>query len=154
MTAPARYDGFADWYDANIGPFADAAGRELLDLLGAGPGRCLDLACGTGINLRRLVDASWTVTGVDLSADQLRLARQRAPSAAELVQADVTALPFEEGSFDAVACSLLHTDVTDFAVVCREAARVLRPGGRLAYVGIHPCFVGPFARYRPDEPPT
>ena len=113
-----------------------------------------DLACGTGINLRRLTDAGWTVTGVDLSADQLRLARQREPTGAELVQADVTALPFEETSFDAVACSLLHTDVGDFAAVCREAARVLRPSGRLAYVGIHPCFVGPFARYRPDEPPT
>ena len=153
MTARARYDGFADWYDANIGPFADAAGRELLDLLGPGPGRCLDLACGTGINLARLVDAGWAVTGVDLSADQLRVARQRAPAGAELVQADVTALPFEQASFDAVACSLLHTDVADFAAVCREAARVLRPGRRLAYVGIHPCFVGPFASNPPGQPP-
>jgi hypothetical protein len=38
-------------------------------------------------------------------------------------------------------------------VVCREAARVLVPGGRLAYVGIHPCFVGPFARNPPSDPP-
>ena len=153
MTAPARYDGYADWYDANIGEFADAAGRELLGLLGSGSGRLLDLACGTGINLRRLADVGWSVTGVDVSADQLRLARQRAPEAAEIIQADVTTLPFVDESFDAVACSLLHTDVEDFAAVCREAARVLRPGGRLAYVGIHPCFVGPFARYRPEEPP-
>jgi ubiquinone/menaquinone biosynthesis C-methylase UbiE len=152
-TTGARYDGFADWYDANIGPYADVAGRELLELLGAGPGRCLDLACGTGINLCRLTDAGWTVTGVDLSADQLRLARDRAPTGVELLQADVTALPFEGGSFDAVACSLLHTDVDDFAAVCREAARVLALGGRLAYVGIHPCFVGPFARNAPGEPP-
>ena len=153
MTTRARYDGFADWYDANIGPFAEPAGEELLALLGPGSGRCLDLACGTGINLRRLTDAGWTVTGIDLSADQLRLARERAPAAVELLQADATALPFEDDSFDAVACALLHTDVADFAAVCREAARVLRPGGRLAYVGIHPCFVGPFARNPPGEPP-
>ena len=33
----ARYDGLAEWYDGHIGPFAEAAGRELLELLGAGP---------------------------------------------------------------------------------------------------------------------
>lgn len=64
MTAPPRYDGYADWYDANIGAFADVAGRDLLDLLGPGAGRGLDLACGTGINLRRLADAGWAVVGI------------------------------------------------------------------------------------------
>jgi len=149
----ARYDGYADWYDANIGQFAEPAGKEMLALLGAGPGRCLDLACGTGLNLRRLTDAGWSVTGIDLSSDQLRLARERAPAGVELIQADATDLSFEDASFDAVACALLHTDVEDFAAVCREVARVLKPRGRLAYVGIHPCFVGPFARNPPGEPP-
>jgi SAM-dependent methyltransferase len=153
VTSPPRYDGYADWYDANIGRYADAAGRDLIELLGSGSGRCLDLACGTGINLRRLTDAGWAVTAVDLSADQLRLARQRAPDGVEFVQADATRLPFEDATFDAVACSLLHTDVEDFAAICREAARMLRPGCRVAYVGIHPCFVGPFARNPPGEPP-
>jgi len=152
-STPHRYDGFADWYDANIGDFADAAGRELIGLLGPGPGRCLDLACGTGINLHRLADAGWSVIGVDISADQLRVARERAGDEIELVQADATQLRFEDGAFDAVACSLLHTDVDDVGAVWREAARVLEPGGRLAYVGIHPCFVGPFARNPPASPP-
>ncbi len=78
-TPPARYDGYADWYDANFGPYIEAAGRDLLALLGSGPGRCLDLGCGTGVNLRRLSDAGWSVIGVDLSSDQLRRARARAP---------------------------------------------------------------------------
>ena len=47
-TPPARYDGFADWYDENLAPYAEAAGQDLLALLGSGPGRCLDLGCGTG----------------------------------------------------------------------------------------------------------
>ena len=153
LRTPPRYDGLAEWYDANIGPYAEAAGLELLALLGPGSGRCLDLACGSGINLRRLTDAGWSVTGVDISGDQLRLARRRAPQGVDLVQADAIQLPFEDASFDAVACSLLHTDVDDFAAILREAAGVLRPDGRLAYVGIHPCFVGPFARNPPAEPP-
>lgn len=152
MDTAVCYDGFAAWYDANIGSFAEPAGHELLELLGHGPGRLLDLACEGSINLRRLTDAGWLVTRVDLSADQLRLARQRAPAGVELIQADATALPFADGSFDAIACALLHTDVPDFAAVCREAARVLKPGGRFAYVGIHPCFVGPFARNPPGHP--
>lgn len=149
----ARYDGYADWYDANLAPYVEAAGHDLLALLGRGPGRCLDLGCGTGANLVRLTDAGWSVVGVDLSSDQLRRARARARDGVELVQADATALPFADGSLDAVACALLHTDVDDFAAVCREAHRVLKPRGRLAYVGIHPCFVGPFARNLPGEPP-
>jgi SAM-dependent methyltransferase len=105
------------------------------------------------VNLRRLTDARWSVVGIDLSSDQLRRARDRAPSGVELIQADATALPFAAASFDAVGCALLHTDVDDFGAVCREALRVLKPDGRLAYVGIHPCFVGPFARNPPGEPP-
>lgn len=58
MTGPDRYDGVADWYDEHVAEFADAAGHELLDLFGPGPGRCLDLGCGTGINLRRLLNNS------------------------------------------------------------------------------------------------
>jgi SAM-dependent methyltransferase len=43
-----------------------------------------------------------------------------------------------------------HTDTEDFAAVVREVARCLRPGGRFSYLGVHPCYVGPFV-YRLDE---
>jgi len=43
-----------------------------------------------------------------------------------------------------------HTDVEDFGAVVREVARCLRPRGRFVYVGVHPCFVGPFV-YRMTE---
>jgi hypothetical protein len=44
----------------------------------------------------------------------------------------------------------VHTDVDDMAPVFAEAVRVLRPGGLLAYVGTHPCFVGHFVERRGD----
>jgi hypothetical protein len=44
-----------------------------------------------------------------------------------------------------------HTDVEDFATVARDVARCLCPGGRFIYVGLHPCFIGPFVN-RPPSP--
>jgi SAM-dependent methyltransferase len=155
MGAGARYDGLAEWYDR----FVRAAGLTALELdvlprlLGRGPGRCLDLGCGTGVALATLAELGWSPVGVDVSADQLRVARERAEAAgAELVHADATELPFEDASFDAVASLVTHTDFEDAAAVFAEAARVLRPGGRLVYVGVHPCFTAPTVERRTDEP--
>jgi SAM-dependent methyltransferase len=152
MTSPPRYDGLADWYDREIGGLEVT--RTALDamarLVGAGPGTCLDLGCGTGVAIPRLRARGWRVVGVDLSGDQLRLASQRAgPPGASLVAADAAALPFADGSFDAVVSVLTHTDLDDPEAAFAEAARVLRRGGRVSYVGTHPCFVTPFVERRP-----
>jgi SAM-dependent methyltransferase len=151
----ARYDGLADWYDALIGgevsEWTRTAGELLVELLGRGPGRCLDLGCGTGVFVPLLVEQAWTVVGIDLSADQLRVARERVGGLVEsLVQADASALPFEDGSFDAVAAVLVHTDIDGYDLALREVARVLRGGGRFVHVGTHPCFVSPSASSSPD----
>jgi SAM-dependent methyltransferase len=145
----------ADWYDATARrlPLTATATGALLRLLGPGPGRCLDLACGTGLTLPELAALGWRVTGVDLSGDQLRLGRRRAAGCgAALAQADAAVLPFRDGSFDAVVSLFTHTDLDDPARAAAEAARVLRPGGRLLDVGTHPCFVQPFAE-RPAHGP-
>ena len=149
MPATARYDGLADWYDAHLGDFTTSATRILVDLIGPGPGRCLEVGCGGGVHLPALAAAGWSVVGVDVSADQLRVARRRMP-ASELILADAAVLPLPDASFDAVVAAFVETDVDDFGAVVREAARVLRPGGRFACVGTHPCFTGPFARLEDD----
>ena len=122
-----------------------------MELVGSGPGRCLDLGCGTGVFVTTLADRGWRVVGADLSADQLRVARSRAGEVAEaLVQTDARELPFEDASFDAVLAALVHTDIDDYDLAVGEAARVLRPGGRFVHVGTHPCFVSPVARTHSD----
>lgn len=147
-TAP-RYDGSAAWYDQRNSE-ASSANRALLqDLLGPGHGRCLDLGCGTGQNFAGLRDTGRTVVGLDYSDDQLRLARGRVVPGETLVRGDAAALPFADGVFDSVVTAWISTDVDDFGAVVAEAARVLRPGGSLVYLGAHPAFCGPHTDSQP-----
>jgi SAM-dependent methyltransferase len=141
----ARYDGIADWYDTDfLGDIHDPGRVAALRLLGEGPGRLLDLGCGTGAQTVAFRDLGWEVTGVDASVDMLRRAQARG---LEVTRADATALPFDDASFDAVVSLWTHTDIDGFEDVLVEAARVLRPGGPLVYAGGHPCFVGPHSHF-------
>lgn len=67
------------------------------------------------------------------------------------MQADASHLPFRSGSFDNVVSTFTHTDLPDFAGALGEAARVLRAGGFLVYVGPHPCFVNHATEREADE---
>jgi SAM-dependent methyltransferase len=148
------YDGIADWYERWIDGGGDAAQgatwRLTKDLLGNGPGRLVEIGCGGGRLIPLLAELGWTVIGVDESADQLRVAADRADAAA-LVHADATALPFDDDSFDAAVAVLVSTDVEPWETAVHEAARVLRPSGRFVHVGLHPCFVGPHAVLREED---
>ena len=140
----ARYDGVAEWYDRELaGSETGGSARRLaVRLLGPGPGRLLDIGCGGGLTLVACMEAGWSAVGVDVSEDQLRLARERG---CHVTWADAADLPFDDTSFDAVVSVFTHTDVEDFEALLAEAARVLRPGGAFVYIGVHPCFVGPHA---------
>lgn len=145
----ARYDGHSDWYDETFSAFhTEAAEFWLRECLGPGHGAvCLDVACGTGRSGRVLRDAGYRAVGFDISADQLRFARPRLAAA---VRADARRLPVPDASADVATGMYVQTDTEDFATVVHEVARCLRPGGRFAYLGVHPCYVGPFV-YRLDE---
>ena len=133
----SRYDGLADWYDSWNKPHAERHAREVLDLLGPGDGLCLDLGCGSGLYYGVLAATGRTVVGLDRSADQLRIAQGRSR---QIVQGDAAALPFADGTFPTVVTTFISTDVDDFAAVLAEAARVLTPGGLLAFYGAHPTY--------------
>jgi len=74
------------------------------------------------------------VTGLDFSERMLARARRKAPL--EWVRGDLLALPFPDGSFDAVTVGFGVRNVADLELALRELRRVLRPGGRLAILEI------------------
>jgi len=146
MRVQARYDGHSDWYDTRFRRLGDERGSAglLARLLGpADPDDpvCADIGCGTGLHFPAVRARGYTVIGIDLSADQLRIAASRNPC---LIRADAGQLPLASSSVPAVVMTYIHTDVDDFPAAIGEAARVLRPGGRLIYLGPHPAYVSAF----------
>ncbi|HKT00001.1 MAG TPA: class I SAM-dependent methyltransferase [Rugosimonospora sp.] len=149
MTTP-RYDGYADWYDTTFHHLGDDGGSAGLLSRLLGPADpvypvCLDIGCGTGLHFGTVQRHGYTVIGVDLSADQLRIASSRNP---RVLRADARRLPLADACVPAVAMTFTHTDVDDFPAAVAEAARVLRPGGRLVHLGLHPAYVGAFVDRR------
>ena len=143
MTA-AEYDGFAEAYSAqNDSGFFNAhyARPEMLRLAGDVSGRrVLDAGCGSGPLSAALLDRGAVVTGFDVSAAMVELARQRLGEGADLQVADLTALlPFADAEFDDVVSSLVLHYLEDWAVPLAELRRVLKPGGRLIVSVNHPA---------------
>jgi SAM-dependent methyltransferase len=143
----AVYDKIADWYENEfLGP-QDMRAADPLEidhclraLLGTGSGTCLEIGCGTGVHAATVRELGWTPLGVDIAAGMLDYARGRLA----IARADARRLPVRDESLPVVICVMAHTDMPEYQAVVREAARVLRPGGTLVHVGVHPCFCGGF----------
>lgn len=131
----AGYDRMAEQF----GAWASQVRREertkymavLLDRLPHGAA-VLELGCGDGLLTTRQLAERFTVTGIDVSARQLAMARQNVPTASFL-HADMTQLNFAPASFEAVAAfySLLHVPRCEQPDLLRRIAAWLRPGGLL-----------------------
>lgn len=121
------------WTEAELGLLALEPGMRVLEI-GAGAAQCSRwLARHRGVQ----------VVASDLSAGMLRTARRLDATAdgpaVPLVQCDGTALPVADASVDRVFTAYgVVPFVADSAAVLREAARVLRPGGRFVFSTSHP----------------
>ena len=96
-------------------------------------GEVLELAVGTGLNFPHYPPGT-RVTGVEWSPAMAVVARRRARETgvdADIQVADAAALPFADASFDTVLCTFSFCCIPDDDGAQAEAARVLRPGGRL-----------------------
>ena len=143
-----RYDriarGYARWWAPVLAPQAVALLERLDAAVAAGAIRIVDVGTGTGTlaiaALRRWPAVE--VAGVDASRGMAEAARAEADTLLdprdhgrfEITVAPADRLPFRDATFDAAMSSFVYQLVPNRARALREARRVLRPGGRLAYV--------------------
>lgn len=110
-------------------PFDELHGKDVLEI-----------GCGTGVHTRLLAQSGANVTAVDLTPTAVEFTTRRLTHAgllANVVEADAESLPFPEASFDFVwSWGVIHHS-TDTDRVIAEISRVLRPGGRLAFMVYH-----------------
>lgn len=111
--------------------------RLAREVLGATSGeRVLDVGCGPGFFVAELLDdvgSSGSVVGVDSSGPMLSAAARRVAGHANVAlrEADATALPVDDESFDAALSVQVLEYVSDVAAALAELHRALRPGGRV-----------------------
>jgi ubiquinone/menaquinone biosynthesis C-methylase UbiE len=141
----------AETYDSYLVPaIFEPWSRELIKRAQVWKGdRVLDVATGTGIVACRIAGSGAKVTGLDIDAERLALARRRASDESVAVtwrEGSAETLPFREPAFELVTCQQGLQFVADRARAVREMRRVIVPGGRAVIA----CWLpidqqGPFA---------
>lgn len=143
--SPSFFDRWSLSYDrerlqqSTYTPIHDEVLRRLAE---TGPGRILDLGCGTGQLTKRMIDTfpAAGVVGADLSPGMLAKAVDRLSGdrtgGAVLVRADAHQLPFAPASFDVITCTESFHWYTDQAATMETLRDLLVPGGRLLLASI------------------
>jgi ubiquinone/menaquinone biosynthesis C-methylase UbiE len=135
------YSKFAPFYDVVVFPIKKLR-REVVAMPQLQPGaKVLDVATGTGAQARAFASIAGDVIGIDISEPMLRIARRKSRfTNLKFEQADATALPFPDASFDVSSISFaLHEmpkSIRERTVA--EMARVTKPGGTIVVVDYAP----------------
>ncbi|BDI33594.1 class I SAM-dependent methyltransferase [Capsulimonas corticalis] len=147
------WDANAEFWDAHMGEEGNTFHRELVApaaerLLEVQSGeRVLEIACGTGLFARRMVELGARVLATDVSGVMVRMARQKFADASAPIEfrqldaadpAQMGALP--ENGFDAAVCNMALFDMIEIAPLFQGLARALVPGGRFVFTICHPSF--------------
>jgi ubiquinone/menaquinone biosynthesis C-methylase UbiE len=130
--------GFAALYDRAFQATEEAGLREMRrEVLAGASGRTIDVGAGTGANLELFPARVTELILAEPDPHMVKRLRAKLPVAApeaQVVEAPAESLPFEDSSFDTVAFTLVLCTVPDPAAALAEAARVLRPGGKLLFL--------------------
>jgi ubiquinone/menaquinone biosynthesis C-methylase UbiE len=129
------------WH-AQIAAFTRGATEAILEAAHLRPGmRVLDLACGVGdpaLSIASEVSPSGRVTATDLGPGMMslaeELARKKGLTNIEFREANAESLPFADASFDVLTCRFGIMFFPDLSKALRECLRVLKPGGRAAFI--------------------
>ncbi len=114
----------------------------------------LDVGCGEGHNTRLLAEQGARVTGIDISGNFVRNAREaehERPLGIRYEIASAVELPFESASFDFAVAFMSLMEIPETELVLAEVFRVLRPGGFFQFSITHPCFDTPHRKNLRDE---
>lgn len=144
----AAYRRWARVYDAVFGGISGAGRRRAAAAVNALPGsRVLEVGVGTGLALPHYRTTK-RITGIDLSAEMLALARRRVAEQGlahveGLYEVDAEATGFAEGEFDLAVAMFVASVVPNPRRLLAEMRRVVRPGGHLLFVNHFAAERGP-----------
>jgi len=144
----AAYARWAGVYDQVFGGVSAFGRRRAVAAVNALNGvRVLEVGVGTGLALPRY-DRSKRVTGIDLSAEMLALARRRVredglSNVESLLEVDAEATGFDSGMFDIAVAMFVASVVPHPRALLAEMRRVVRPGGHLLFVNHFAAERGP-----------
>jgi ubiquinone/menaquinone biosynthesis C-methylase UbiE len=140
ITVAEGYERWAPTYDHAPNPLLAREERHLLPLLsGLHHKRILDVACGTGRWLEKLIaHDGMSGMGIDSSVAMLRVAKKKASITGRLARAAGESLPLRNSVFDLAICSFALGHIRELGSVVRELARVTKPGADVFVSDLHP----------------
>jgi cyclopropane fatty-acyl-phospholipid synthase-like methyltransferase len=103
----------------------------------------LDLGCGCGVPVSRILAGEHSLTGVDISPVQVQRARELVPTG-EFICTDMAGIDFEAARFDAIVSffAVIHVPVAEHPALFQKMNRWLRPGGLLMFSVGHNAWTG------------
>lgn len=135
----------ASWYNEHITEgdtyHEHVVKPNLLEVLGDIRGKqMLDVACGQGFFSRLLHEAGARVTGVDIAASLIALAKNAGPADIRYEVAPADKMDVPESSFDIAICVLALQNIRNLSGTLAAVSKALKPGGEFLFVLNHPAF--------------